>query len=97
MTMLAGTVSVNGAGIASGVGLAKELYDNYAPTLGVPAGPLGATSKQQIASLCNSFAQTVVQHIITNAVVTVPPGVAVTVAVPAGTGATVAPGVGTVA
>lgn len=96
--MIAGTVSVNGLGIASGAGLAKELYDDYLPSAGaIPAGPLGATSKQQIASLCNSFAQTVVAHIVTNAVVTIPPGVPVTVAVPAGTGATVAPGVGTVA
>jgi hypothetical protein len=98
MTMIAGLVSVNAAGIASGTGLAKELFDDYLPEAGdIPVGPLGAQSKRQIAKLCNSVAKTVVQHITLNAVVTVPPGVSVTVAVPAGTGATTAPGVGTVA
>lgn len=45
---------------------------------------------------CDAIAQAVVSHIIANALVTVPPGVAVVVAVPAGTGATVAPGIGSI-
>ena len=98
MPLIPGAVSVNAAGVASGVGLAKELYDGYLPSVGgIPAGPLGAQSKKQIADLCNTFAQVTVAHIIANAVVTVPPGVLVSVAFPAGTGATSGPGVGTVA
>jgi hypothetical protein len=45
---------------------------------------------------CAAIAEAVIEHIVALAVVTVPPGVAVTVAVPAGTGATIAPGVGTI-
>jgi hypothetical protein len=97
MSLFAGAVSVSAAGVASGIGLAKEIFDDYLPKVaGIPVGPIGATAKQQIADLCNSIAQKTVSHIMTNAVVTTPPGVPVTVAVPAGTGATTAPGVGAI-
>jgi hypothetical protein len=95
MPLNPGAVSVDAAGIATGVGLAKEIYDDYLPKVdGIPSGPLGAQSKKQIADMCNSFAQKTLAHVVANAVATTPPGVAVQVAVPAGTGATTAPGVG---
>jgi hypothetical protein len=51
-----------------------------------------------LQTLCNAIAQAVVSHIVANAVVTVPPGVLVSVAVvgAAGTGATTAPGMGVI-
>lgn len=54
------------------------------------------TSQKALTAFCDVIAQTVLAHVVANAVVTVPPGVLVVVAVPAGTGATTAPGVGTV-
>ncbi len=65
MAMDAG--SVNGAGVGSG--LAKELFDDYSPKLGI-TGAGAAAGLQQIADLCNSIAQTVVPHIKTNAEIT---------------------------
>jgi hypothetical protein len=56
-----------------------------------------AVDNEAMAADCDAIAQAVIEHITAAAVVTTPPGVAVTVAVPAGTGATVAPGVGSVA
>ena len=100
MAMNAGSVSISGAGVATGVGLAKEIFDDYLPTVpGIPAGPLGAAAKQQLANLCNSVASKTVAHIMTNAVVTVPANIPVsTTGSPAAqTGFTTAPGVGSVA
>jgi predicted transcriptional regulator len=49
-----------------------------------------------LTALCDALAAATVEHIVAVGVVTIPPGVAVTVVVPAGTGATTAPGVGTI-
>jgi hypothetical protein len=57
---------------------------------------IGAIDGAGLTAMCDAIASTVVAHITANAVVTVPPGVAVVVAVPAGTGATTAPGVGAI-
>lgn len=65
MAMDAG--SVNGAGVGSG--LAKEIFDDYEPKLGIE-GAGAAAGKQQVADLCNSIAQKVVAHIVANAEVT---------------------------
>ncbi len=65
MAMDAG--SVDGAG--AGTGLAKELFDDYSPKLGI-TGVGAAAGLQQVADLCNSFAQTVVAHITDNAEIT---------------------------
>ncbi len=98
MPLLAGTVTVSPLGVATGVGLAKEIFDDYLPKVaGIPAGPPGAVAKQQLADLCNSFASKTIAHVLANITVTVPLGVPVQVAVPAGTGATTAPGVAVVA
>jgi hypothetical protein len=98
--MLAGAVVIDETGVATGVGLAKEIFDDYLPKFpAIPAGPLGSASKQQIADLCNSFASKTIAHVLTNITIVVPPGVAVATAgtAAAQTGATTAPGVATVA
>ncbi len=56
----------------------------------------GAVDDTPLTAFCDVLAQAIVTYVVANAVVTVPPGVAVTVAIPAGTGATVAPGVGAI-
>ena len=99
MPLLAGAVSISPLGVATGVGLAKEIFDDYLPKVpGIPAGILGVTAKTQLADLCNSIAQVVVAHIVTNAIVTTPLGIPVTTAgtALAQTCATTAPGIGTV-
>ena len=80
--------SVNGAGIGSG--LAKELFDDYSPKLGI-SGVGAAAGFQQIADLCNSIAQTVVPHIVANAEVAT--STSSTVTVTSVSGVTVGPGV----
>ena len=98
--MIAGIVTVDPTGNASGAGLAKEIFDDYVPKFaGIPAGPTGAQAKQQLADLCNSIATKTVAHITANAVVTVAASIPVTTAgsATAQTGMTTAPGVGTVA
>ena len=64
MSMDAGSVNAAGAGS----GLAKEMFDDYSPKLDI-TGAGSVAAFQQIADLCNSFAQTVVAHITANAVV----------------------------
>lgn len=97
MPLLAGAVTISAAGVASGVGLAKEIYDDYLPKVStIPAGAAGVTSKQQLADLCNSFASKTLAHIMANALVTTPLGVLVQVTPATGTGATTAPGLGSV-
>lgn len=94
MPLIAGSVNITG-GVPTGVGLAYELFNSYAPKLGT--APAGA--KQQIADLCNSFAQVVVAHIVANATVTVSVvagiPVATTGSAVAQVGTTTAPGAGT--
>lgn len=62
-------------------------------------GDAQAVDNAALTALCDEVATAVVAHVIANAVVTVPPGVAVSVVDPisgALVGATTAPGVGTV-
>ncbi len=54
------------------------------------------SDQKALTAMCDAIGSAVVAHILSAAVVTVPPGVAVAVAVPAGTGATVAPGIGAI-
>ena len=95
MAMNAG--SVNAAG--GGSGLAKEMFDDYEPKLGITPGPGAVAGKQQIADMCNSFAQTIIAHITANAVVSTsvafPIPVTTAVVGSVGTGGTTAPGTGT--
>lgn len=98
MPMNAG--SVNGAGV--GTGLAKELFDDYSPKLGI-VGVGAAEGLSQIADLCNSIAQVVVAHIAANATVSTSVTTSVAAGIPVATtgtaaaqaGATTAPGAGT--
>lgn len=76
MAMTAGSVTISGAGVASGNGLAKAIYDDYQPKIGAPAGSAGAAAKQKVADLCNSIAAGIVAHISANAEVTVTVAVA---------------------
>ena len=83
--------------VASGTGLAKELFDDLLPKLGLP--PLSLEVEAGLADMCDSIAQTVIAHFIANGVVstTVASGIAVATAgsAAAQTGATTAPGAGT--
>lgn len=65
MAMEAGTVSISGAGIASGTGAAKFLYDELIQDY---SNPLLA-QKQQVASFCNRIAK-IITYIENNAQVT---------------------------
>lgn len=80
--------SVNGAGVGSG--LAKELFDDYSPKLGI-TGVGAAAGLEQVADLCNSIAQTVLPHIIANAQVSTTTSSTVTVT--SVSGVTTGPGV----
>lgn len=64
-------MSVSSLGVVSGTGLAKQMFDNYAPSLGAPPGAAGKDAKQRIADLCNAFADAVITHIKANGEVTV--------------------------
>jgi len=66
--MIIGTVSVT-AGIASGVGLSKELYDGLQSAQGIVPGPQNDTPLQQLAKFANTIAQVVVAHIQAHATV----------------------------
>jgi len=88
MALNGGVVAAGGAG----TGLAKEMYDDYIDKLGSLGTPPGSVvAEQQIADLCNSFAQTIVAHFIANAVVATT--TASTVAVASVSGVTTGPGV----
>lgn len=72
MAMTKGSVSIDGSGAVSGNGLARELFDDYIAKIdGIQDGAAGAGAKQQIADLCNSLSSVFVDHIVTNAQVTV--------------------------
>lgn len=86
MAMDPGSVDGNGVG----TGLAKELFDDYSPKLGITGGG-AAAALQQVADLCNSIAQTVVPHIVANAVVAT--NTTSTVTVTSVSGVTTGPGV----
>lgn len=70
MAMIPGSVTINGAGVASGTGYAKEVYD--ALEAGIDFGTLTppglVTAKQQLADLANACAS-LITHVQSNAVV----------------------------
>ncbi len=72
MAIEKGSVSIDGAGDATGSGAAKLLYDAYIVLLGgvLPTGPQGAAAKQQVADLCSVVAE-LVDYLKSNAEVTV--------------------------
>ncbi len=79
--------------ILSGLIRAAMIAD---PRIGAIDDSALPADQKALSALCDAFAGAVVAHILSAAVVTTPPGVAVVVAVPAGTGATVAPGIGAI-
>jgi hypothetical protein len=96
MTLLAGSVSINGAGAASGTGLSKAIYDALVSGFGVSPGAVPHNvpgAQQQVAELANALGQVVIAYFLANAVITVPAGIAVTTSGSATTqtGATTAP------
>lgn len=102
MPLVAGTVSINGAGVASGAGMARELYDALESAYGiapasVPANVPGA--QEQLAVMANVIASVVVNHIVANGLITVAAGIPVATAgsASAQSGATTGPGTGTIA
>lgn len=102
MPMNGGDVTISGLGIASGTGLSKELYDALEEEFGVspaevPQNVPGA--QEQLAKMARRIAQVVVDHIVSNGVVTVASGIPVstTGSASAQSGATTATGTGTIA
>lgn len=94
MPLIAGSVSINGAGAASGAGLAKELYDALVSAYGMTPGahPQNVPgAQQQLAVMANVIGQVVVAHLVANALITVPStAVATTGTAAAQTGTTTA-------
>jgi hypothetical protein len=75
MPLLPGSVSINGAGAATGSGLSLALYNALLAGLvaspgAVPHNTPGA--QQQVAVLANALGQTVIAYWLANAVITVP-------------------------
>lgn len=100
MPLLAGSVSISGAGVASGAGLSKAIYDALVSAYGMSPGAVPRNvpgAQQQLAVLANVIGQAVIAHIVANALVTVPAGIAVstTGTAAAQTGVTTAPAVAT--
>jgi hypothetical protein len=75
MALLGGSVSISGAGAASGTGLAKAIYDALVAASGMTPGATPANvpgAQEQLAVLANVIGQVVVAYWLANAVVTVP-------------------------
>lgn len=70
MAMVPGSVSVDGSGVASGAGFAKQMYDvlEAGTDFGAAVPPGLAVSKTQLAVLCNAAAK-LIEHVATNSVV----------------------------
>lgn len=100
MPLLAGTTTVT-LGVASGVGLSKELFDAMRVDQGIAQIPINDAALKMLAKTCNTIASVVISHFKTNGVITtsdtgtVAPGIPVTTAgtAAAQTGATTATGV----
>lgn len=94
MPLIAGTCAIAPGGIVTGVGLAKAIAEAC-----IAPNPPRSTSEDALAHFANLLAGAIVDHIVTNATVTVAAGIVV-----AGTGggpapvvgATTSPGTGTV-
>jgi hypothetical protein len=100
MPLIAGSVSINGAGVSSGTGLSKALYDALETAFGmspaqVPQNVPGA--QQQLANMANVIGQTTITYLLANALITVPSNipVATTGTAAAQAGATTAPAIAT--
>jgi hypothetical protein len=93
MPLIAGACVIAPGGAVTGVGLAKAI----AEACSTP-NPPGATTESALQQFSNLLALAIVEHIVTNATVTVLPGIAVVTAgtAVAQTGATTSPGTGTV-
>lgn len=75
MPLLAGSVTISGAGTASGAGLCKELYDALAAAAGMSPGahPQNVPgAQQQLAVLANVIGQVVIAHLLAHALISVP-------------------------
>lgn len=102
MPLLAGTTTVT-AGVSSGTGLSKELFDALRSQQSITEQPLNQVPLAEMAKFCNTIASVVISHITTNAtitasaVLTVASGIAVatTGTAAAQAGATTAPGTAT--
>ena len=98
MAMNEGSVSISASGVASGSGLAKEIYDEMESetNFGTLLPPQQAVPKEQLAVLARAMAK-VVPHIANNAVVTTTVGAGINVLVDtqSGAGATTGTGTGT--
>ncbi len=94
MPLIAGACIISPAGVVSGTGLAAAIA-----TATMAPNPPGSTPESCLQSWCNLLAAAIVQHIVTNATVTVSvvAGIPVTTAgsALAQTGVTTAPGAGT--
>jgi hypothetical protein len=75
MPLLAGSVSINGAGAATGTGLSKAIYDALVSGFGVSPGAVPHNvpgAQQQVAVIANAIGQVVIAYWLANAVITVP-------------------------
>ncbi len=94
MPLLAGACVIAPGAVVTGTGLAKAIADAC-----ITPNPPGSTTEQALQQFANLLAAAIVQHIVTNGVITVnvAPGIPVTTAgtALAQTGATTAPGPGT--
>lgn len=92
MPLLAGACVITPARVVTGTGLAKAIADAC-----MAPNPPGTTTESALQSFCNLLAAAIVEHITTNAAVsvTVAAPIAVQVAPVTGTGGTIAPGAGT--
>lgn len=68
--MIVGTVEVT-AGVSSGTGLAKEMFDALRDSQSITEGPQNATPLQEMAKLANTLAGVIVSHIQTNGTIAV--------------------------
>lgn len=97
MAMIAGSVTVT-AGVATGTGLSKEIYDAIAAGITFSGTPADQSGKANIATMANAIGQAVVAHIVAHAAVsttvtgTAAAPIAVAVVPATGLGATTAPG-----
>jgi hypothetical protein len=69
MAMVPGTITIDPAtGADSGTGAAYELFQDYdaKQDYGTASGTVLAAAKQQVADLCESVAQVIVNHVTTN-------------------------------
>lgn len=100
MPLLAGTVTIT-AGVSSGAGLSKELYDARRADASIPELPIYDAALKALAKDCVTIATVVIAHFKTNGLIstsdtgTVAAGIPVTTAgtATAQAGATTATGV----